>query len=55
MRGAPGGCGITGAEGARRGERFRFRMSLPLNEGRELPPEDREDLIEGFRKGALVT
>ena len=39
---------------ARFGERFRYLMSLPLDEIRELRPEDREHLIEGFRKAGLV-
>jgi adenylate cyclase len=38
---------------ARFGERFRYFMSLPLDEIRELRPEDREHLIEGFRKAGL--
>jgi hypothetical protein len=29
---------------------FRYYMSLPLAELRELRPQDREHLIEGFRK-----
>jgi hypothetical protein len=29
-------------------------MLLPLNELRELRPEDREHLIDGFRKAGLV-
>jgi hypothetical protein len=29
-------------------------MSLPLNELRELRPEDREHMIDGFRKAGLV-
>jgi adenylate cyclase len=37
------------------GEGFRRYMSLPLNEIRELRPEDREHLIDGFRKAGLVT
>jgi adenylate cyclase len=37
------------------GEGFRRYMSLPLNELRELRPEDREHLIDGFRKAGLVT
>ncbi|MBN9559282.1 MAG: adenylate/guanylate cyclase domain-containing protein [Alphaproteobacteria bacterium] len=36
------------------GERFRYFMSLPLDEIRELRPEDREHMIEGFRKAGLV-
>lgn len=35
-------------------EAFRTYMSLPLNELRELRPEDREHLICGFRKAGLV-
>jgi pentatricopeptide repeat protein len=35
------------------GERFRFWVSLPLNETRELRPEDRAHLIDGFRKAGL--
>ena len=35
------------------GEAFRSLMSLPLNELRELRPEDRDHLIEGFRKAGL--
>jgi len=38
---------------ARFGERFRYFMSLPLDEIRELRPEDRAHLIEGFRKAGL--
>jgi adenylate cyclase len=36
------------------GEGFRRYMSLPLSELRELRPEDREHLIDGFRKAGLV-
>ena len=36
------------------GEGFRRYMSLPLNELLELRPEDREHLIDGFRKAGLV-
>jgi adenylate cyclase len=36
------------------GERFRWRMSMPLDEAQELRAEDREHLIEGFRKAGLV-
>jgi hypothetical protein len=36
------------------GEGFRYYMSLPLNELRELRPEDREHLIDGFRKARLA-
>ena len=36
------------------GEGFRRYMSLPLNELRELCPEDREHMIDGFRKAGLV-
>jgi adenylate cyclase len=35
------------------GEGFRSSMSLPLAELRELRPEDREHLIEGFRKAGV--
>ncbi len=43
------------AEGLERfGEGFRRYMSLPLAELRELRPEDREHLIEGFRKAGLA-
>ena len=38
----------------RYGERFRWRMSMPLDEAQELRAEDREHLIEGFRKAGLV-
>ena len=38
---------------ARFGEAFRIFLSLPLNELRELRPQDREHLIEGYRKGGL--
>ncbi len=42
------------AEGLERfGEGFRRYMSLPLDELRELRPEDREHLIEGFRKAGV--
>ena len=36
------------------GEGFRSYMSLPLDELRELRPEDREHLIAGFHKAGLV-
>jgi pentatricopeptide repeat protein len=36
------------------GDGFRQYMSLPLNELRELRPEDREHMIVGFRKAGLV-
>lgn len=36
------------------GEAFHRYMSLPLNELRELRPEDREHLIGGFRKAGLA-
>jgi adenylate cyclase len=39
---------------ARFGDAFRTLMSLPLNELRELRPEDRAHLIEGFRKAGLA-
>ncbi|HME27690.1 MAG TPA: adenylate/guanylate cyclase domain-containing protein [Acetobacteraceae bacterium] len=39
---------------ARFGEAFRSLMSLPLSDLRELRPEDREHLIEGFRKANLA-
>jgi adenylate cyclase len=43
------------AEGlARFGEGFRRFMLLPLAELRELRPEDREHLIDGFRKAGLA-
>ena len=35
------------------GEGFRHYMSLPLAELRELRPEDRQHLIEGFRKAGI--
>jgi pentatricopeptide repeat protein len=35
------------------GGRFRYFMSLPLDEIRELRPEDRDHMIEGFRKAGL--
>jgi adenylate cyclase len=38
---------------ARFGEAFRIFLSLPLKELRELRSEDREHLIEGYRKGGL--
>jgi hypothetical protein len=38
---------------ARFGESFHGFLSLPLKELRELRSEDREHLIEGFRKGGL--
>jgi len=42
------------AEGLERfGEGFRHYMSLPLAELRELRPEDRQHLIEGFRKAGI--
>jgi adenylate cyclase len=39
---------------ARFGEAFRSLMSLPLSDLHELRPEDREHLIEGFRKANLA-
>ena len=39
---------------ARFGERFRRLMALPLNELRELRAEDREHLIDGFRKAGVA-
>jgi adenylate cyclase len=43
------------AEGLERfGEGFRHHMSLPLAELRELRPEDRNHLIDGFRKAGLA-
>jgi adenylate cyclase len=39
---------------ARFGEAFRSLMSLPLSDLHELRPEDREHLIEGFRKARLA-
>lgn len=39
---------------ARFGEAFRLLMSLPLSELRELRAEDREHLIDGFRKAGLT-
>src|SRR5215472_6229326 len=39
---------------ARFGEAFRVLMSLPLSELRELRPEDRDHLIDGFRKAGLA-
>ncbi|HET7884312.1 MAG TPA: adenylate/guanylate cyclase domain-containing protein [Acetobacteraceae bacterium] len=39
---------------ARFGEAFRRLMSLPLSDLRELRPEDREHLIEGFRKAGVA-
>jgi pentatricopeptide repeat protein len=49
------GARIVMAEALERfGEDFRRFMSLPLNELLELRPEDREDLIAGFRKAGLV-
>jgi pentatricopeptide repeat protein len=36
------------------GEGFQHLMTLPLNLIRELRPEDREHLIEGYRKAGLV-
>jgi pentatricopeptide repeat protein len=38
---------------ARFGETFRTLMALPLSELRELRPEDREHMIEGFQKAGL--
>jgi len=38
---------------ARFGEAFRFLMTLPLHQVRELRPEDREHLLEGFRKAGV--
>jgi adenylate cyclase len=46
---------VVMAEGLERfAEGFRRYMSLPLDELRELRPEDREHLIAGFRKAGLV-
>jgi adenylate cyclase len=39
---------------ARFGENFRFFLSLPLAELRELRPQERELLIDGFRKAGIV-
>jgi hypothetical protein len=39
---------------ARFGDGFRRYVALPLNELREIRPEDREHLIAGFRKAGLV-
>ncbi len=39
---------------ARFGDAFRTLMSLPLHELRELRPEDRERMIDGFRKAGLA-
>ena len=39
---------------ARFGDAFRALMSLPLNNLREMRPEDRDHLIEGFRKADLA-
>ena len=39
---------------ARFGDAFRTLMALPLDELRELRPEDRDHLIEGFRKADLA-
>ena len=48
-------AGTAMAEGlARFGETFRFFLSLPLNELHELRPQDREHLIDGFRKAGIV-
>ena len=48
-------AGVVLAEALQRfGEGFRRYMSLPLNELRELRPEDREHMIDGFRKAGLV-
>jgi len=35
------------------GEGFRQFMTLPLAELKELRPEDREHLLEGFRKAGI--
>jgi len=42
------------AEGLERFEGFRHYMSLPLAELRELRPEDRDHLIDGFWKAGLA-
>jgi adenylate cyclase len=39
---------------SRFGEAFHILMSLPLHELHELRPEDREHMIEGFRKAGLA-
>jgi hypothetical protein len=36
------------------GSRFQFFLSLPLDEIRELRTEDREHLIDGFRKAGIL-
>jgi pentatricopeptide repeat protein len=36
------------------GNRFQFFLSLPLDEIRELRTEDREHLIDGFRKAGIL-
>jgi pentatricopeptide repeat protein len=38
---------------ARFGDAFRTLMALPLDELRELRPQDRDHLIEGFRKAEV--
>jgi pentatricopeptide repeat protein len=47
-------CEVMADALARFGEAFRSLMSLPLSELRELRPEDREHLIDGFRKAGLA-
>jgi hypothetical protein len=36
------------------GDAFRFLMSLPLEDLRELRPVDREHMLDGFRKAGIV-
>jgi len=36
------------------GKRFQFFLSLPLGKIRELRSEDREHLIDGFRKAGIL-
>jgi hypothetical protein len=36
------------------GKRFQFFLSLPLGKIRELRSEDREHLIDGFRKAGVL-
>lgn len=44
---------VAAARRLRFGDGFRQFMTLPLAELRELRPQDREQLIEGFRKAGV--
>lgn len=47
-------CKIRHGKIRRSGENFRFFLSLPLAELRELRPQERERLIGGLRKAGIA-